>query len=229
MGESNHTFLELINIGTLLALLVHYRVKLVRLGRDVIEHKSYTLLRNILLTSIPAGLAGYLLADFITTNSFFGSIYVVVATLAVVGFAMIVLDRLPRASEVQDGEHLSWFRALVVGVAQMAALIPGVSRSGATIIAGRLSGLPHAQAADYSFLASIPIMLGVTLKILINSSDRAYFAEHFAVLVVGNIVAFAAGILAIRFLLGYLARHDLKLFGWYRLALAAVVGLVVLL
>lgn len=228
-GGSSHQFLEFINIGTLLALVVYFRVRIVTIAREVIEQKKYTLLRNILLTSIPAGIAGYFLSDIIDHVSLFGSVKVVVGTLAVVGLVMIILDKLPRLSVVHSLEAVSWKRALGIGVAQMFALIPGVSRSGSTIIAGRLAGLSHKNAAEYSFLASLPIMIAVTVKIFMKSADRVYFADNLWPLFVGNLVAFVAGILAIKFLIGYLSNHDLKIFGWYRILLAGIVGVILLL
>lgn len=228
-GHADHTFLEFINIGTLAALLVYYFPKLRQIIRDAVQTNNYVLLRNILLTSIPAGLVGFILSDFIGSSPFFVSIYVVVVTLALVGIVMIILEKLPKASAVKDGASLSWKRALIIGLAQMLALIPGVSRSGSTIIAGRLSGLRPADAAEYSFLASIPIMLAVTLKLFVSSSDREYFMQHLSGLIIGNIAAFVVGLIAIKFLLGYLRSHDLKVFGWYRVALAIVVGLVLML
>jgi undecaprenyl-diphosphatase len=225
-GMADHTFLAFVNVGTLVALLVYYRHRLVAITRDVIVARNMTLLRNILLTSIPAGLVGLVLSDFIDHSSFFTSIFVVLTTLTVVGVLMVVLEKLPKASAVEDGGHLSWQRALIVGIAQMFALIPGVSRSGSTIITGRLLGLRPAQAADYSFLASIPIMLAVTLKLLVSSSDRAYFFAHMPAVLISNLAAFVVGLIAIRFLLAYLKDHSLKVFGWYRIGL---VGLVVVL
>ena len=111
---------------------------------------------------------------------------------------------------------------------QVFALIPGVSRSGSTIIAGRLMGLPSAGAAEYSFLASIPIMCGVTLKLLLGSDDRQYFLDNLEPLLVGNLVAFVSGLIAVGFLMRYLASHSLALFGWYRIGLAAIVALILL-
>ncbi len=222
-GTADHTFLTFVNIGTLIALLVYYRRRLVEIAQDVIVGRNFTLLRNILLTSIPAGLVGLALSDFIDHSSFFTNIFVVLTTLTIVGILMIVLEKLPRASEVQDGAHLSWQRAFMIGVAQMFALIPGVSRSGSTIITGRLLGLRPAQAADYSFLASIPIMLAVTLKLMVSGSDRAYFAAHMPAVLISNVAAFIVGLIAIRFLLAYLKNHDLKVFGWYRVGFAGVI------
>ncbi len=228
-GASEHLFLESINIGTVLALLIFFRKKLITLIRDTVMHRRYTMLRNILLTSMPVGIAGLFLADYIAANTFFSSLTVVMVMLASVGVLMIVIERLPHLSLQVDGSEMGWRRALVIGIIQVFALIPGVSRSGSTIIAGRLMGLSPAAAAEYSFLASLPIMIAVTLKLFVRSSDRCYLMEHLGVLVVGNIAAFVVGILAIKFLMDYLQHNTLALFGWYRLALAAVIALILLL
>lgn len=225
-GASDHLFLEFINIGTLLALLVFFRKKILTIIKDVFVRKNYRLARNIIITAVPAGVVGFVLADFIGSSAFFGSVVVVMVTLAVVGVIMVVLEKLPKASPVKNGEALPAKRALVIGLAQVFALIPGVSRSGSTIIAGRLSGLSPAAAAEYSFLASLPIMMGVTLKILIT--DQVYLAANMPALIVGNIAAFIAGVLAIGFLMQYLSKHSLAVFGWYRIGLAGVLAVVLL-
>ncbi|OGL22677.1 hypothetical protein A2707_05190 [Candidatus Saccharibacteria bacterium RIFCSPHIGHO2_01_FULL_45_15] len=227
-GQSEHLFLEWINIGTLLALLVYFRIRITCIVKDVFIHKEYKLLRNIFITAVPAGGIGYMLADFIGTASFFGSVVTVMVTLAVVGVIMINIDRLPRLTPVFHLRDLSPARALIVGLVQVLALIPGVSRSGSTIIAGRLVGLKSDMAAEYSFLASLPIMMGVTLKLVLSSSDRQYFIDNAVPLVIGNGIAFISGLLAVGFLMKYLAKHGLSLFGWYRLALAAVLGCLLL-
>jgi len=227
-GSSDHLFLEFINIGTLLALVVYFRERILGIIKSVFVDKNITLARNLLLTSIPAGLVGYFLSDFIDSSPFFGSVWVVLVALTLVGLLMVVLERLPKASSRADGEELGAWRAFLIGLAQMFALIPGVSRSGSTIIAGRLAGLSSEAAAEYSFLASLPIMSAVTLKMFIKSADRAYFMEHIQLLAISNIVAFIAGMLAIGFLLKYLSKHSLALFGWYRIGLAVVVALILL-
>ena len=226
-GGSDHLFLEFINIGTLLALLVYFRRRIIDIIKDVTVRRNFRLARNILLTAIPAGAIGYGLSDFIGSNAFFGSLIVVCCTLFAVGLVMIVLEKLPKASLVETGEKLPAGRALIIGLVQVLALIPGVSRSGSTIIAGRLMGLRPAQAAEYSFLASLPIMLGVTLKVFLD--DASYLSAHLTGLVIGNLVAFISGLLAVGFLMRYLSRHSLAVFGWYRVGLAAVlaVGLLV--
>jgi undecaprenyl-diphosphatase len=228
-GTSSHLFLEFINIGTLLALVVYFWKRIVNIIRDVVVNKKFTLARNIVITSIPAGMVGYFLSDFIENASFFGSGLVVAIALSLVGVIMIILERLPKAAPRDSGEQLGPWQALAIGFAQMIALVPGVSRSGSTIIAGRLVGLNSEKAAEYSFLASLPIMVGVTLKIFLKPGDRAYFMDNLPMLVLGNAVAFVAGIVAVGFLLRYLTNHDLAIFGWYRLGLAAIVATVLLI
>lgn len=226
-GASDHLFLEFVNIGTMLALFVFFRKKIAKILTDVFVRRNFRLARNILITAVPAGVVGFLLADFIGSEAFFSSALVVMWTLAVVGFVMVFSEKLPHASAVKDGEELSPLRAFVIGLAQMLALIPGVSRSGATILAARFSGLKPAEAAEYSFLASLPIMLGVTFKVLLTDFD--YLAANVVPLVVSNIVAFAVGLLAVGFLMRYLAKRSLAVFGWYRIGLAVLLGFILLI
>lgn len=226
-AASDHLFLEFINIGTFLALLVYFRAKIIAIIKDVFIGKNYRLAMNILITAVPAGAVGFFLSKFIDSNAFFGSIVVVAVSLTVVGLLMVILERLPKASAVKDGAALSSWRALLIGLVQVFALIPGVSRSGSTMIAGRLAGLNAAAAAEYSFLASLPIMFGVTLKTLV--SDRGYLIHNLGPLLIGNLFAFAAGILAVGFLMRYLSNHGLAIFGWYRIGLAAILTVVLLI
>lgn len=226
-GASDHLFLEWINIGTMLALIVYFWNKITTIIGDVFVRKKYRLARNILITAVPAGLIGYGAADIIESNAFFTSVVVVMIMSALVGFIMIILEKLPKASPVKNGEKLSALRALVIGMAQMIALIPGTSRSGATIIAGRLSGLSAKEAAEYSFLASLPIMAGVTVKVFMH--DQTYLMSHLDTLIIANVTAFISGILAVGFLMRYLANHSLAVFGWYRIGLAVVLGCILLL
>lgn len=226
-GASDHLFLEWINIGTMLALVVFFWHRIMTILKDIFIGHKYRLARNILLTVIPAGLVGFFAADYINSAAFFGSVWVVVVMLFVVGVIMVVLEKLPKASSIKNGTALTVPRALAIGFAQVIALVPGTSRSGSTIIAGRLSGLSAKEAAEYSFLASIPIMAGVTLKVFLKDYD--YLLQHFDTLLVGNIAAFVSGLFAVGFLMRYLSRHSLALFGWYRIALASVLVVVLLL
>lgn len=225
-GEPERLFLEFVNIGTMLALFVFFRKRIATILGDIFKRKQYKLARNIILTSLPAGIVGFFAADFIGTTAFFASAVTVVFTLSIVGILMVIVEKLPKASPVEDGEKLTKKRAFVIGLAQMMALIPGVSRSGATILAGRFSGLSPAAAAEYSFLASLPIMMGVTLKILLTDFD--YVTANLGIVLVSNLFAFASGLLAVGFLMRYLAKHSLAVFGWYRIVLAAVLAVILL-
>jgi len=225
-GASDHLFVEFINVGTVLALIVFFRHRIVQLVKGVFIHRQYRLARNIILTAIPAGVVGFSFAHIISSTPFFSSAATVVFTLAIVGVVMILIDRLPQASKVETGEKLSIRRALIIGVAQTLAFIPGTSRSGATILAGRFMGLSSTQAAEYSFLVSIPIMLGVTLKLFLF--DFEYLSANAGIFIVSNAAAFISGMFAVGFLMRYLSKHSLALFGWYRVALSVVVATILL-
>ena len=225
----DHLFLEFINIGTALALIIYFWPKITDLLEEAIFRRNIALARNILISALPAGLLGLVLADFIESSAFFSNTWVVAIMLLVVGVVMVVLEKLPRLSGVKDGAHMSSNRALGIGLAQTLALIPGTSRSGSTIIAGRLAGLKPAAAAEYSFLLSIPIMLGVIAKLFLKSSDREYFVAHMPAVIVGNIFALVSGLIAVGFLMRYLAKNNLAVFGWYRIVLSVVVIGVLLL
>jgi len=227
-GASDHYFLEFIDIGTTLALLIYFRKKIYEIIHNIFIDRNVRLARNLILTAVPAGIVGYLLSDFINSSWFFGSIVVVAIGLIVVGIVMIILEKLPKAKHVVNGEALPAKRAFIVGIVQVFALIPGVSRSGSTIIAGRLSGLSAESAAEYSFLASLPIMLGVMLKLFAGHTERTYLFAHLSTLIISNLFAFIAGMIAVTFMLSYLKRHTLAVFGWYRVALGAIVLVSVL-
>lgn len=227
-GESDHMFLEWIDLGTFLALVVYFRHRLVGIYRDIVHKHNYQLARNMLLTAVPAGLVGLAFSKFIESNVFFGSLTTVAVSLLLVGIVMLIVEKLPHASAVKDGSKLSAKRALLVGIVQVFALIPGVSRSGSTIIAGRLAGLDAAKAAEYSFLASLPIIGAVLLKLIVSSDGREYYMQHAMTLTISNFAAFLSGLFAVSFLINYLSKHGLSLFGWYRIALAAVLAVVLL-
>lgn len=226
-----HLFMEFINLGTLLALLIYFRKRIWRIIQNVFREKNYKLAINIVITSIPAGLAGLLLAELIENDAFFSSLFTICTAMGLVGLIMIIIDKLPHMSPLENENHLTPFRALIIGLSQVLALIPGTSRSGTTIIAGRLVGLDSESAAEYSFLASIPIMCGVCLKMFLSESSRAYFAANWGVLLIGNVVAFLVGLVALRFVLDFLKRpKSLQSFGKYRVVVAClVIGTVLIL
>lgn len=223
-----HLFVEMINFGTLLALFVYYRKRIVKILGDIVWRKNYRLALNLIITCIPAGLAGLLLGDFIEENGFFSAIVTIAVAMGAVGLLMIFIDKLPHLSKVKDENHLSHPRALLIGCAQTFALIPGVSRSGSTIVAGRLTGLSSHAAAQYSFLASIPLMSAVCLKSLLTDMD--YISANLGTLALSNLIAFLSGLAAIYFVMKYIGRgHTFQGFGYYRVILASVILMLALI
>ncbi len=222
--KSFHLFLEFINLGTLLALLIYFHERIGQILKDVFKERNYKLAINLVVTTIPAGVIGLVLSNLIESSDFFNSLVTVSIAMGVVGIIMTAIDKIPHLSTLENENHLTPFRALLIGLLQTFALIPGVSRSGSTIIAGRIAGLDSESAAEYSFLASIPIMLGVTLKLFLSESDRIYFAENLNSLFFANLAAFVVGFFALQYLLRYLKKpKSLQTFGKYRIVLSLIV------
>lgn len=222
--ENFHLFLEFINLGTLLALIFYFRKRIWRIILDVFKERNYKMAINLVITTLPAGLAGLLLGDIIENNDFFNSIFTVAGAMGIVGIIMILIDKLPHMSKLENENQLTPIRALIIGLSQILALIPGTSRSGTTIIAGRIVGMDSESSAEYSFLASIPIMCGVCLKMFLSESNRIYLADNLGMLLLSNLVAFIVGWLALAFVLSYLKKpKSLQSFGKYRIIVACLV------
>lgn len=225
-----HLFLELINIGTVLALMIFFRKRIMGILNDIFVKKNFRLALNIIITCIPAGIMGLLLSDFISSNAFFSSMATIATAMFVIGVAMYFSDRLPHAKKLKDETKLTKPKAFAIGCAQVLALIPGVSRSGSTILAGRMAGLNSKSAAEYSFLVSIPLMCAVCLKTLIDSDSQAYLANNLGTLILSNVIAFCAGMFALRFVMSYIKKSDsLKAFGLYRIILATIIFIALLI
>lgn len=222
--ENFHLFLEFINVGTLLALIFYFRKRIWRIILDVFKERNYKMAINLVITTIPAGLAGLLLGDLIENADFFNSIFTVAGAMGIVGLIMIMIDKIPHMSKLENENQLTPVRALIIGLSQVLALIPGTSRSGTTIIAGRIVGMDSESSAEYSFLASIPIMCGVCLKMFLSESNRAYLANNLGMLLLSNLIAFIVGWLALAFVLSYLKKpKSLQSFGKYRVIVACLV------
>ena len=220
-AEDFHFFLELINFGTLFALLFYYRQTIWEIMQRVFVKKDYKLALNILITSIPAGIIGLVLSKVIEKMPFFSSLTTIGFAMGFVGLIMIFVNKLPHLSKLKDENELTPGRALAIGLAQTFALIPGVSRSGSTIITGRVMGLDSKSAAKYSFLASLPIMIAVCGKSLLSSSSRAYIASNLGMLLLSNLVAFISGLIALQIVMKYFKKEkSIPSFGIYRVILS---------
>lgn len=220
-AEDFHFFLELINFGTLFALLFYYRQTIWEILQRVFVKKDYKLALNILITSIPAGIIGLVLSKVIEKLPFFSSLTTIGFAMGFVGLIMIFVNKLPHLSKLKDENELTPGRALAIGLAQTFALIPGVSRSGSTIITGRVMGLDSKSAAKYSFLASLPIMIAVCGKSLLSSSSRAYITSNLGMLLLSNLVAFISGLIALQIVMKYFKKEkSIPSFGVYRVILS---------
>ena len=220
-AEDFHFFLELINFGTLFALLFYYRQTIWEILQRVFVKKDYKLALNILITSIPAGIIGLVLSKVIGKLPFFSSLTTIGFAMGFVGLIMIFVNKLPHLSKLKDENELTPGRALAIGLAQTFALIPGVSRSGSTIITGRVMGLDSKSAAKYSFLASLPIMIAVCGKSLLSSSSRAYITSNLGMLLLSNLVAFVSGLIALQIVMKYFKKEkSIPSFGVYRVILS---------
>ena len=144
------------------------------------------------------------------------------AMLILYGVLFIVVESSPRRVKMATVESLSWATAFGIGLFQVLSLVPGTSRSGATILGGILLGCSRTLAAEFTFFLAIPVMAGASLIKLLKFGF-SFSAAELAVLGVGMLTAFVVSMLSIRFLMNYVKRHDFKVFGWYRIVLGAIV------
>ena len=198
--------------GTLLALLVCFRKD----WMDLILRK-HKLLGLLILASIPAGIAGFLLNDF--AEQHLRSPLLISIMLIVFGLVMLVSEKVFRH---RDMEKINWADAVTIGVAQAFAIFPGVSRSGITISAGLFRGLERDAAARFSFLLSTPIIAGAGVLHL-KDAFLHHETHNLQLFGVGFVSSFITGYIALRFLMKFLKKHPLNLFVYYRFGLAAVI------
>ena len=177
----------------------------------------------MIIAVLPAAVIGILFDDAIH-DRFFNPI-VVAATLIIYGILFIVIENhneRSRRREMNSLKGLTYRMAFIIGVFQVLSLIPGTSRSGATIVGGILIGCSRTVAAEFSFFLGIPVMFGASLLKIVKFGF-AFTGTELLVLAVGMIVSFLVSIVAIKFLMGYVKRHDFKAFGVYRIILGVLV------
>lgn len=170
---------------------------------------------------VPAAVMGFLLDRVI--DSLLDNVLVVALALLLGGVVLLFIDRW---LDPKEERPVTYLRALWIGCWQCIALIPGVSRSAATIIGGMANGLTRKQAAEFSFFLAVPTMFAATtFKVIKGYSEtpEIFTREKFGLLLLGNGVAFVVAVLAIRFFIGYLQKHGFQLFGWYRIALGLAI------
>ena len=225
-------FRVVIQLGAILAVLVLYWKKLWPFcadnGRDsgFAKHLRWPVVRlwcKIVVACVPAAVLGFLLDDWLDAHLY--NSVVVAIMLIVYGAAFILIERRPRVPATTKLNRITYKQALLVGAWQVLAMIPGTSRSGATIVGGLLCGMSRPCASQFTFFLAIPVMAGASgLKVVKYLAEGSVFtlAEVLA-LVVGCVVAFLVSMAAIRFLMNYVKKHTFTAFGWYRIALGVVV------
>ena len=189
------------------------------------DKKIMTLWFKILATCIPAAIVGIAFDDFL--NEHFYNPYVIGGALIVFGIAFIVIENHNKNMKpvTKKAAQITYKQALIIGIFQLlAAIFPGTSRSGATIIGALLIGISRKAAADFTFYLAIPVMFGASLLKVVKFGFH-FTAMEAAVLLVGMFVAFIVSLVVIKMLLGYIRRHDFKPFGWYRIVLGIIVWL----
>ncbi len=221
-------FLVAVQLGSVLAVLVLFFGKLNPCGgRKTTEEKRRVrrLLMHVLIGCIPAGIVGLLLDDWLDEH--FYNFFVVSLALVFYGVVFVLLERRrrDRAFRVASVQEITARDAFLIGCFQVLSLIPGTSRSGSTILGASLLGIGRTAAAEFSFFMAIPVMAGACLlkgaKFLLSGNGIS--ATEAAVLVAGTLTAFLVSLTVIRFLLDFVRRHSFLAFGWYRIALGAVV------
>ena len=221
-------FLVVIQLGAILAVVVLYWNKIFpfrknKEGKYTSVKSIWILWSKILVATIPAAIIGLALDDWIDAHLYNG--FVVAVMLILVGVAFIYIENRNKdmRPSVNSLSALSYKDALIIGLFQVvAAVLPGTSRSGSTIIGGLMIGVSRAVAAEFTFFLAIPVMFGASLLKLVKFG-LAFSVLEFFILVIGMVVAFFVSIFVIRFLMSYIKKHDFKVFGWYRIVLGAFV------
>ncbi len=245
-------FLVVIQLGAILAVCVLFFRQLNPFSfKKTKEEKrgTWRLWGQVIVACLPAAVIGIPLDDWMEEH--LGSPFVVAGALIVYGIAFIVIENLRESNgrrsagahfsnagskgglaltsdenaRVQSVQELGWGTALGIGAFQILSIVPGTSRSGSTIIGGLLLGCSRAVAAEFTFYLAIPVMVGASGLRLVKYflKGNTFTSSEFAILGVGCVVAFVVSILAIRFLMNFVKKHDFKPFGWYRIVLGIAV------
>ena len=220
-----------IQLGAILAVLLLFFHRLnpfsprksVRQKRD-----TWNLWGKVVLACIPSAVVGLPLNDWMDEHLM--TPWVVAAALIIYGLGFLYVENLHRTPSVRSTGDITWKTALLIGLFQTLSIIPGTSRSGATILGAILIGCARPAAAEFSFFLAIPTMVGVSILKLgkffaekLMAGEPVFTGEEAAILAVGFVVSFVVSVLCIRFLMNFVKKHDFKIFGWYRIVLGALV------
>lgn len=225
--EYREVFLVVIQLGAMLAVVILYFHKLNPFSQKKSDAQNKATLRlwaKIMVACVPAGIIGLI---FQNTMKKFMNGYVVSTMLIIYGVFFILLENRNKNAQfpIERVGQISFQTAAVIGGFQVLALIPGTSRSGATILGAMLIGCSRGAAAEFSFFLGVPVMFGASLievvKFLIKGG--AFSSMEVSYLILGMVVAFIVSVYSIKFLMGYIRNHDFKFFGYYRIVLGIIV------
>lgn len=220
-GEKAKVFMIAIQLAAIFAVVWEYRA---RLGHVAVtlqtEARSRRLVANLMAGFLPAAILGFLFYKQIKAYLF--NPLVVASALVIGGILILWAERRRHVVTAETVDDLVWYRALAVGFAQALAMVPGTSRSGATIIGGLFLGMSRKAAAEFSFLLAIPTMLAATLYDFYKNW-RLFDAHDIPLFVVGGVAAFISALIAVRTLIKFVSRHDYTVFAWYRIVFGGIV------
>lgn len=218
-GPPGRVFEVVIQFGAILGVCWVYRERLLSLAVNPVSPANRHLLVLLCLGFLPAAIIGFLAHDFIKTTLF--NPWVVSVALVLGGIAIIVIEAVVGEGRIKTLEHVSRRTGLQIGLCQAVAMIPGTSRSTATILGARLLGLSRGVAAEYSFLLAIPTMLAASGYDLLKTANQID-SQGFILLVIGFVVAFITAILTVHWLIAFVSSRSFAVFGWYRIALGSL-------
>lgn len=219
---NSQIFLYVIQLGAILAVATLYFHKLNPFSPKKTKQEktdTWQMWFKVIAACVPAGVFGLLLNDYMDAIS---KPLVVSLMLIVYGIAFIFIERRGKTSKINEMNDLTYKTALLIGLFQVLSIIPGTSRSGATILGAMIIGCSRKLAAEFSFFLAIPVMFGVSfLKIITN--DYHMTGSDLALLIIAMLVAYIVSIVSLKFLVSYVKRHDFKVFGYYRIVLGILV------
>ena len=226
--EFKEMFFVVIQLGAILAVVLLFWKKMwpFRLGENkktvVVRKKVFSVWFKVALACVPGAIVTLLFDDFIEAH--LHTPFVIAAALIVYGVAFIVVEKhnQTRKPSIRKLSEIDYKTALLIGMFQVLSIIPGTSRSGATIIGALIIGVSRTAGAQFTFFLAVPVMFGLSFIKLLKFG-LAFTGTELAILLVGSVSAFLVSLFVIKFLMSYIKKHDFTVFGWYRIALGIVV------
>ncbi len=227
-------FLVVIQLGAILAVVLIFWNKIwpfdfsakARAEGRVLKKKTWSLWGKILVACIPAAIVGLTVDDILEKYLYNGVCVAIALIVFGIGFIVIENRNAGKKPTITKLSQIDYKTALIIGIFQLiAAIFPGTSRSGATILGALMIGVSRTVAAEFTFFLAIPVMFGASLLKLVKFG-LAFTGAEAAILIVGMVVAFVVSVVIIQFLMGYIKKHDFKVFGYYRIVLGALVLLL---